>query len=82
MKFYVNKFFTYTIRKTSLLFNPIMHEQESGWLKNFLLRKRKYKKKDLKNQTDILLTLKLDSRSLPLISIIIWILNMLCGTYK
>lgn len=45
MKFYVNKFFTYTIRKTSLLFNPIMHEQESGWLKNFLLRKREYKKK-------------------------------------
>lgn len=44
MKFYVNKFFTYTIRKTSLLFNPIMHEQESGWLKNFL-RKRKYKKR-------------------------------------
>lgn len=82
MKFYVNKFFTYTILKTSLLFNPIMHEKENGWLKNLLLKKRKFKKKDLKNQTDILLTLKPDSRSLPLISIIMGILNMLCGTYK
>lgn len=47
MKFYVNKFFTYTIRKTSLLFNPIMHEQENGWLKNLSLKKRKYKKKKI-----------------------------------
>lgn len=45
MKFYVNKFFTYTIRKTSLLFNPIMHEQESGWLKNLLLKKENIKKR-------------------------------------
>lgn len=48
MKFYVNKFFTYTIRKTSLLFNPIMHEQESGWLKNFLLLKKENIKKRFK----------------------------------
>lgn len=41
MKFYVNKFFTYTIRKTSLLFNPIMHEQESGWLKKLFIKKKK-----------------------------------------
>lgn len=38
MKFYVNKFFTYTIRKTLLLFNPIMHEQENRWLKTFIER--------------------------------------------
>lgn len=44
MKFYVNKFFTYTIRKTSLLFNPIMHEQEN-MVKKLLLKERKYKKK-------------------------------------
>lgn len=44
MKFYVNKFFTYTIRKTLLLFNPIMHEQEN-MVKKLLLKERKYKKK-------------------------------------
>lgn len=48
MKFYVNKFFTYTILKTSLLFNPIMHEQENGWLKNLSLKKRNIKKKRFK----------------------------------
>lgn len=82
MKFYVNKFFTYTIRNTLLLFNPIMHEQEN-MVKKLLLKERKYKKKkDLKNRTDILLTLKLDSRSLSLISILKGILNVLRGIYK
>lgn len=42
MKFYVNKFFTYTIRKTSLLFKPILHEQENRchWVKKLLLKEK------------------------------------------
>lgn len=47
MKFYVNKFFTYTIRKNLLLFNPIMHVQENIWLKN-LLKEIRYCNGDIK----------------------------------